>query len=35
VDELLTAESALDVAGLVEAAVAQTRAETFTFPTTL
>ena len=33
VDELLAAESALDVAGLVEAAVAQTRAETFTFPT--
>jgi len=32
VDELLAAESALDVAGLVEAAVAQTRAETFTFP---
>jgi thiamine biosynthesis protein ThiI len=32
VDELLAAESALDVAGLVEAAVAETRAETFTFP---
>ena len=28
----LAAESALDVAGLVEAAVAETRAETFTFP---
>lgn len=33
VDELLKAESALDVAGLVEAAVAQTVSETFTFPT--
>ena len=32
VDELHAAESALDVAGLVEAAVEQTRAETFTFP---
>ncbi len=32
VKELLEAESALDVAGLVEAAVAATRAETFTFP---
>jgi thiamine biosynthesis protein ThiI len=32
VSELLTAESGLDVAGLVETAVAQTRAETFTFP---
>jgi tRNA uracil 4-sulfurtransferase len=32
VKELLEAESALDVTGLVDAAVAQTRAETFTFP---
>ena len=32
VAEVLAAESALDVAGLVEAAVAQTRAEAFTFP---
>jgi thiamine biosynthesis protein ThiI len=32
VDEVLAAESALDVAALVEAAITQTRAETFTFP---
>jgi len=31
-EDLRAAESALDVAGLVEAAVTQTRAETFTFP---
>src|SRR5687767_2967328 len=35
VDELRAAESALDVAGLVEAAVAETRAETFTFPNSI
>ena len=32
VDELLRAETALDVSGLVEAAIAQTVSETFTFP---
>jgi thiamine biosynthesis protein ThiI len=35
VEELLAAESALDVAGLVEAAIAQTVSETFTFPITM
>ena len=32
VEELVAAESALDVAGLVEAAIAQTESETYTFP---
>ena len=32
VAELVAAETVLDVAGLVDAAVAQTESETFTFP---